>query len=115
MQYYLMRLSPPSPGVMFRPVIIECLVPNERVYIQQLLVLHLRNPKPDSLVDVSWVLLGPLAILCIQCSLAGGDIGISRVDEGGSFEELPERIQQEENRNADVRSQEFYVGSAFKA
>jgi hypothetical protein len=58
------------------------------------------------------MLLGPLSILSIQRSLAGGDICIPRVDEGRSLQDLPEGIQHEENGNADVRSQEFCFGLA---
>jgi hypothetical protein len=42
--------------------------------------IYLRNPEPDSLDDVSWVLLRPVSIFSVQGRLAGGDIGISSRD-----------------------------------
>jgi len=69
---------------------------------------HLRNPEPDSLEDVSWNLLGPLAVLSVKSCLTGSDIGITTLDDRRSFEDLPEAVENEENRYANVGGKEVY-------
>lgn len=52
----------------------------------------LRDPEPDLLEEVSRVLLWPLAIFCVECRLAGGDVGVVGADPPGALEDLPEGV-----------------------
>jgi hypothetical protein len=70
--YYLERPNPHNADVLAG----SSYTPKYRMYVQPLPVHRLRNPEPYSLENVSWVLLGPLSILCIHCSLASGDVCI---------------------------------------
>jgi hypothetical protein len=74
---------------------------------------HLRNPEPDSLEDVSWNQLGPLAVLGVKSCLTASDIGIMSLDDRRSSEDLPEAVEKEENRYADVGGEEVYGMLAF--
>jgi len=67
---------------------------------------YLRNPEPNLLEDVSWMLFRPLGILSIQCSLTSCDIGIFGFDPWGSLEDLPEYVKGKEDWNTNVSGEE---------
>jgi len=66
----------------------------------------LRNPEPNSLEDVSGVLLRPVEILGIQSCLAGCDIRVGCMDEVSPLEDLPEEVEEEKDWDANVGSKE---------
>ena len=68
--------------------------------------IYLRNPEPDSLDDVSWMLFRPVSILSVQGCLASGDVGIRSRDPFWSLDYLPECVQDEKDWDADVGSKE---------
>jgi len=71
---------------------------------------NLRNPEPDPLEDVSWNLLWPLAVLGIESGFTSRDVGVSRVDERSPLENFPECVEDEEDRNAQIGSEEIGDG-----
>ena len=64
----------------------------------------LTEPEPEFLQEVPRDLLRP--VLRIQSRLSGPDISICGVHNLGSFEDLPETVEEEENRNANVSGEE---------
>ena len=65
-----------------------------------------RNPEPDPLENIPWVLLRPLRVCCIQCGLPGLDIGFGGADPFCALENLPEDIQSEIDWDTNVCSDE---------
>jgi len=65
------------------------------------------NPEPNPLDNVSWLWVGPLSILSIQGRLSGCNIGVFWLDYWRPLENLPEAIEEEEDRDADVGGQEI--------
>lgn len=65
---------------------------------------HLCNPEPHPLGEVPWMSLWP--VLAINCCLTRPDISLSRLDKGWTLEDLPEQVKDDENRNANIRSDE---------
>ena len=51
-----------------------------------------RNPKPDLLENVPWVLIRPVQIRCIQGRFSSLDIGFGGIDPFCFLENLPEEI-----------------------
>lgn len=70
----------------------------------------LRDPEPDLLKHVPRVLLGPVAILGIQGSFPGGDVGVGWVVPVRTLEKLPEEVEADKNRYANVGCEEVYGG-----
>jgi hypothetical protein len=68
----------------------------------------LRNPEPDSLENVSWMLLRPMSVLGIQRRLTGRDVGVGGVDPVCSLEDLPEEVEDEEDWYANVCCKEVW-------
>ena len=70
--------------------------------------IHLRNPEPYSLENVSWDQLRPLAVLCIQSRLARVDVCIIGRDPVGSLKYLPEGIEPKEDWYSNIGSKEVW-------
>jgi hypothetical protein len=54
-----------------------------------------------------------VAVLGVKSCLTGSDIGITTLDDRRSSEDLPEAVEEEENRYADVGGEEVYGMLAF--
>jgi len=67
---------------------------------------RLSNPEPNPLNDVSRLPLRPYEIRSIHRSFPGLDIRVRRVHPLRSLEYLPEGVQDEIDRNADIGSDE---------
>lgn len=70
----------------------------------------LRNPEPDLLKNIPWVLLRPVQIRFIQGGFPSLDIGFGGIYKFCTLKDLPEEKQDEVNWYADVRGDEV-VGS----
>jgi hypothetical protein len=70
--------------------------------------VHLCNPVPNFLDNISRDLFWPEFILCIQSCLAGGYVSVCSFDNWRSLEDFPESVKPEEDRNTDVGSKEVY-------
>jgi len=66
--------------------------------------VHLRNPEPNLLEHVAWVLFWP--VLGIDSSLTGEEIDLGRVADVSTLEHLPDKVAEEENWDTDVRGDE---------
>jgi len=67
---------------------------------------HLGKPEPELLKDVSWELLWPLSILCVQSGFTSSNVCIDRADPTCSLEDLPEPVEHEEDWYADIGGKE---------
>ena len=71
---------------------------------------HLSNPEPDPLEDIPRLPLRPEQVRSIHGSFAGVDIGLHGPDEFRSLEDLPEGVEDEVDRDADIRGDEVVNG-----
>ena len=66
----------------------------------------LRQPKPEALDPVARLKVRPVRILGVQLGLARVQVGLLRLDPARALDDLPDKVQAEEDGDADVRREE---------
>ena len=84
------------------PNVQKCQLPNATPSRPGIQKPRSRNPKPHPFRDIPRFPHGPMRVRGVQGRLARRDVRLGRVHPLGPLENLPERVQQEINRYADV-------------